>query len=123
MASILVVSGKSKGYYYDLPQKAVTIGRDESCDVQVLDEKVSRRHMEIRFERSTGAYRAADLRSANGVHVNGRRIESDTELEDGDAIVIGDSKLHFSTKNYPSYDAALSAIKQRGERGKSTLIQ
>jgi pSer/pThr/pTyr-binding forkhead associated (FHA) protein len=123
MASILVVSGKSKGYYYDLPKRATTIGREEGCDVQVLDDAVSRRHMEVRYDAAKGAYLASDLGSANGVHVNGRRISEPVTLQEGDAILIGESKLHFSMESYPGYDAALAAIKRRGEHGRSTLIR
>ena len=126
MASILVISGKSSGYYLaldDNPSTVVVIGRDEGCDVQVLDELVSRRHLEIKFDSESKAYLATDVESANGVVINGRQITQPVPLADNDAIVIGESKLFFTTKNYPDREAAVLDIKQRGERGKNTMIQ
>ncbi len=123
MASILVVSGKSKGYYFPLKEQAVTVGRDEACDVQILDERVSRRHMQLRCDDGAKSYYASDLQSANGVFVNGQKISQESPLTDGDAITIGESKLFFSTRNFLDSDEALSHFKHRGERGKSTLIE
>ena len=40
MASILVVSGKSKGYYFPQKEQTLTVGRDEACDVQILAQPV-----------------------------------------------------------------------------------
>ncbi len=122
MASILVVSGKSKGYYFPLKEQTVTVGRDEACDVQILDERVSRRHMQLRCDEAKSYY-ASDLQSANGVFVNGQKISQESPLADGDAITIGESKLFFSARNFLDSDEALSHFKHRGERGKSTLIE
>ncbi len=123
MASILVVSGKSRGYYLPLEEGTVTVGRDEACDLQVLDERVSREHLQVRYDQEKSRHRAQDLNSSNGVFINGRQIERDVELEDGDTILIGESKLFYSVKDFLDADAALSHFKHRGQRGKSTLIQ
>lgn len=124
MASILVVSGKSSGYYLELSQEKVTVvGREEGCDVQVLDDMVSRRHMTVRWDAKARCFKAADAGSQNGTFINGRQIQTEVPLEDNDAIVLGESKLFYTRKNFPDRDAAMLHIKQRGERGKSTLIQ
>ena len=61
MASILVGSGKSSGYYLELPQdKEIVIGREEQCDVQILDDMVSRRHMVIRWDAEAECFKARD---------------------------------------------------------------
>jgi pSer/pThr/pTyr-binding forkhead associated (FHA) protein/soluble lytic murein transglycosylase-like protein len=49
------------------------LGRDETCDVQVSDPKVSRIHAEFWFEN--GQWWVHDLQSANGTYVDGRKVE------------------------------------------------
>ena len=125
MASILVVSGKSKGEYYPLKDGTYLVGREETCDIQILDEMVSRRHMEVRANPGTKTFTVNDLDSANGVFVNGQRITEETPLADEDAIKVGETKLYFTDKDFLGREEAFEhmAIKKRGERGKSTLIQ
>ncbi len=123
MAGILVVSGKSRGYYFGLHEGTMVVGRDESCQMQVLDEMVSRQHVQFRYDPQAKSYCVTDLHSANGLFINGRRISGETTLDDGDTILIGESKLFFSTKDFIDGDSALLHFKHRGERGKSTLIQ
>lgn len=50
------------------------IGRDHDCDVRVNDVHVSRTHAAGSFEK--GVWHLHDLKSANGVFVDGRRIET-----------------------------------------------
>lgn len=70
----------------------VTLGRGFSVDVRFDDESVSRRHALLAV-RKTGA-RILDDRSANGTHVNGRRV-TEAELSDGDVIVLGRVVLSY----------------------------
>jgi hypothetical protein len=85
------VRGTSRAEIIDLsPSRPLTIGRDDGNDVQLLDGRVSRRHG--RIEYSEGQYVIVDLQSANGIIVNGRRIDPDPDrlaLHDGDVIEIG----------------------------------
>ena len=50
------------------------IGRTEDCEVCIKNEHVSRRHVEVCFEN--GAWLIRDLQSANGIFVNGERVQS-----------------------------------------------
>jgi hypothetical protein len=50
------------------------IGRDEECEVRIDDSKVSRRHVLVSCEK--GYWSFQDLRSANGVFVDGRPLEA-----------------------------------------------
>jgi EAL domain-containing protein (putative c-di-GMP-specific phosphodiesterase class I) len=75
----------------DLDRLPFTLGRNESCDYQILSSRVSREHAEI--VREGGGYRVRDLKSTNGTFVNGKRIE-EHRLTDGDLVVIAD--IHFS---------------------------
>lgn len=67
------------------------IGRSGQADVCLDDPTVSRRHaLVVRTE--TGALKALDDRSLNGLFVNGEHVEW-TALEDGDELEIGRFKL------------------------------
>ena len=88
MASMIVVSGKSRGFYLALKEGTLTIGRDEASDMQVLDEMVSRQHLQIRYDKQAGTFKVADLDSDNGVFINGQRITGEIEIADGDTILI-----------------------------------
>ena len=124
MASLVLVQGESpSGNYFPIKRETIVIGRDEGCDIQILDEMVSRRHLEVRHEQRFDNHVAADLESSNGVFVNGRQIQKEAELQDGDTIRIGESKLFYSTKDFRDLDAAMTDFKKRGEHGKSTLIK
>lgn len=123
MPSIIIVSGPNEGDYYPLAKRPMVIGRDEACPVQVVDELVSRKHVQIRLDEKTGAYRALDMKSANGVLVNGRKIEGEIELAEGDLIEVGKSKIHFTLADYADRKSAMDAYHKRGERAKNTLIR
>jgi pSer/pThr/pTyr-binding forkhead associated (FHA) protein len=51
MGSIIVISSVDKGKYYPLGKRTNVIGRDEALPIQILDQKVSRKHMQIRFDK------------------------------------------------------------------------
>src|SRR5262245_65497865 len=86
MASIIVVSGPNEGDYYPLGTRTMVVGRDEGCPIQITDDRASRKHFQVRFDPATGKYHGLDMKSANGTWINGRKVESDTALEDNDEI-------------------------------------
>ena len=53
---------------------AFRIGRTEDCEVCIKNEHVSRKHAEVVVEN--GAWLIRDLHSANGLFVNGERVQS-----------------------------------------------
>jgi pSer/pThr/pTyr-binding forkhead associated (FHA) protein len=71
-----------------------TIGRNESADLQIDSNRVSREHAVI-VEKSRGTYFLRDLKSTNGTFVNGQRIQ-ESALEDGDLLAVADFELTFS---------------------------
>lgn len=122
MASIIVISGTNKGDYYPLGHRTNVIGRDEAVPIQILDEHVSRKHMQIRFDKDKGCYYALDMKSKLGVFINGRKIYDETVLADDDQILIGETKLLFTDKDFPDRESALSHYKKVGERRRTTQI-
>ncbi len=75
MASLIVTSGVNKGDYYPLGQRTTVIGRDEAVPIQIVDQKISRKHMQIRFEGEQ--YYAIDMKSKHGVFINNVQINNE----------------------------------------------
>jgi len=122
MASIIITSGEQKGDYYPLGHRTNVIGRDEALLIQVLDDLVSRKHMQIRFDKETSRYHALDMKSKHGVFINGRRISQETVLAEADQILIGQTTLLFTDQDFDSRESALSHFKKVGERMRPTQI-
>ena len=120
MASIIVVNGKNKGDYYPLGRRTTVIGRDEALPIQILDSKVSRKHMQIRFNADEN-FTALDMSSKHGVFVNGDKITNEIELKDNDYITIGTTTLMFTLKDFDSRENALLHYKKVGQRNLPTI--
>ncbi len=71
----------------------VIIGRASNCDIVIDNAGVSSKHARIYVDDSK-AY-IEDLRSLNGTIVNGRKINSKTQIGPADVIIIGDQKLNL----------------------------
>jgi pSer/pThr/pTyr-binding forkhead associated (FHA) protein len=66
----------------------IQVGRQTGCELRLPDARVSRRHARIIVGDQTAA--VEDLGSANGVIVNGKRVEGLRRLSGGDKIQIGE---------------------------------
>jgi hypothetical protein len=73
----------------DLPGRVV-IGRDPACDIVLSDSRCSRHHAVI--EETAEGLVVQDTESANGIYVNGRRLER-SFLRPGDTVRLGDTVL------------------------------
>lgn len=122
MASIFVMTGTQKEDYYPLGRRTNVIGRDEALPIQILDDRISRKHLRISFDADGGQYYAADMNSRHGVFINGSRITDETLLNDGDYITIGRTTLFFTVKDFADRESALSNFKKVGERERPTQI-
>lgn len=125
MASITVVSGPNTGDYYPLGKRTWVFGRGENVPAQIVDDKVSRKHLQVRPHPDRTVYVALDMNSSNGTLINGRKLDPGSELElvDEDELEIGSSKLIFSTLDFADRESALNHFKKRGERGQPTIQQ
>ena len=85
--------------------EAISIGRASDNRI-VLDHPLVSRHHAL-IERMGTRYRIRDLKSSNGVFVNGKRIEREAWLKEGDEIRIGSMKLSLRE----------DGIQQFGEEG------
>lgn len=122
MASIIIISEIQGGDYYPLGHRTNVVGRDEALPIQILDERVSRKHLQIRFDQNEERYCALDMKSKHGVFINGRKINDEVVLADGDQIRIGDTTFLFTDKDFDDRESALSHFKKVGERIHITRI-
>lgn len=120
MASIIVISGDHRGDFYPLGHRTNVVGRAESVPIQILDELVSRKHLQIRYDGNTKQYYALDMKSKHGVFINNRRVMEEAQLVDGDQILVGQTALLFTDKDFDDRESALSHFKKVGERSRPT---
>lgn len=95
------------GREYAVPVQGLVIGRDPSCDVVVPSTDVSRRHATI--APVSGGYVLTDL-SANGVRVNGARVEGSCPLGRGDVLQVGEEELRFHAESAPPPRPSLATL-------------
>jgi Nif-specific regulatory protein len=94
-ARLDAVSGPLKGTVFRLTKREVSIGRDPSNEISLLDSLVSRRHCVIRNEDTE--FRLQDLESRNNTFVSGVPVR-DRVLAHGDEIRVGNSIFVFQDK-------------------------
>jgi len=114
MARLIVREGPALGTAYELNEDRVSIGRDPSNAIQIPSETVSRNHAALKrtLKGSTETWTIEDLKSKNGVVINGRRVKSAT-LAAGDEIRLGESALLFMEREFDAIESQDMA--DRGE--------
>lgn len=86
----LVVDQTNKRF--ELRNGSNVIGRGTDSDLQLLDQGISRRHVDIQYDGNFAT--AYDLGSTNGTTVNGHEISSQM-LRHGDVIRVGHTRIVF----------------------------
>jgi pSer/pThr/pTyr-binding forkhead associated (FHA) protein len=122
MASIIVVTGERHGDYYPLGRRSNIIGRDEGLPIQVLDPKVSRKHVKIGYDHQQEVYTVCDLKSTHGTLINGVPLNVESQLADDTYVTIGDTTLLFTMKDFNDRENALLHFKKVGQRTKPTFM-
>ena len=104
--SILVIrEGYNSGATFRLGKRSLTIGRDAGNLIQLIDDKVSRRHVMLKWEADN--YIVTDLQSHNGVFVNGQKIKSQ-KLAPRDKLLVGSTLLELVPEQDIERDETLS---------------
>ncbi len=80
----------------------IQIGRDPSNDVVLPSPNISRFHAQI--QRVGQRYRVEDLRSSNGIFVNGERVDGSLWLKPEDSIRIGQYHFVMGKDQLAQYD-------------------
>ena len=116
MAWLIVTSGVagSVGQSFNLDKCPLSIGREVTQDIQIVDPKVSKRHASVR--RDGDNYVIAEKSAKNGIYVNGKRAAEAT-LADGDRIVLGETQLTFRQTFDP---AEINALKKERVMSRAT---
>lgn len=89
-----VIDGKAAGRVYLLTDKDILVGRSSSCDIQLPDPAVSRRHFRLRYAQ--GAWFLQDQNSTGGTFVNGQKVTA-RRLQPNDEIRVGEHTLRFES--------------------------
>ncbi len=119
---LMTIAFADKGY--------LTIGRGEDNDIQLDGLQISKRH--ARLSRSGGDIVVEDLKSTNGVFINGQRV-SRQAIRPNDAVQIGaflvgvdsaDNINVFDTRSKTRIDAVniTTKVKDRSTGGQLTLL-
>ena len=91
--SLVGIQGLAAGGTFGLTGGSVTVGRDGENEIVLAENTVSRYHARI-IQDGSGQFVLTDLESANGVFVNGTRVQR-AMLAHGDEVKIGDNYFRF----------------------------
>lgn len=91
MYKLLIEDDEGGKTAVSLIRDEITIGRKEGNTIRLTDRNVSRRHG--RIVREDDKIFIEDVAARYGIKKNGQRINSRTELEEGDVVLIGDYRL------------------------------
>ncbi|HEX2915957.1 MAG TPA: FHA domain-containing protein [Chloroflexia bacterium] len=81
------------GDVYEFSLAEINLGRADDNQIVVNSRKASRYHAQIYYQ--DGKYYVRDLDSKNGTRLNGSRLLSDTLLNNGDHLRIGELEFTF----------------------------
>jgi len=98
---LLCMTGENKGVAYYLKKNRTIMGRGDSVDIFVADQKASREHVEL-IVSSAGCI-ATDLGSHNGIVINDEKTKQ-RQLADNDRLIIGHTVYRYNTYNVASPD-------------------
>jgi HD-GYP domain-containing protein (c-di-GMP phosphodiesterase class II)/pSer/pThr/pTyr-binding forkhead associated (FHA) protein len=112
MAFIRVKTGPHKGKAFEIKERPLTIGREESQLIQILDQGVSRAHAEV-FRLGEMCF-VRDLDSTNGTYVNDVKVSEEC-LKAGDELLIGTTILRF--EDSPPGTIPEGRVEIEGEEG------
>ncbi len=94
-ACFIVMNDLQEGEILDLPEGEWILGRDLSCDIHLLSQGVSRKHLKIIVKDNV---HIEDLKSSNGTFINKKKITELTSLSKGDQLNLGPALLKFIPK-------------------------
>lgn len=101
-----------------LLRERLLVGRRSLCDIRLDYPNISSQHCELDME--SGYWQVRDLRSTNGVKVNGQRVEVQV-LMPGDMLTIG--KHDFEVVYQPTSDGPPPSLSEDDPFSRSLLDQ
>src|SRR3954471_19500799 len=93
MARLIISSPDGKNGILELTKPVITVGRGNANDLVLNDSSVSRFHAVIKLREN--AVFIADRGSTNGILLNDKKIQQETELKNGDMAIVGQYTLRL----------------------------
>src|SRR3954463_9194430 len=91
MWKLVIEDDEGKRTVVPLTRDDYTIGRKEGNTIRLTERNVSRNHAKL--SKENGHVLVEDLKSFNGIKLNGDRIDGRVHVHEGDTIQIGDYHL------------------------------
>jgi pSer/pThr/pTyr-binding forkhead associated (FHA) protein len=122
-ARLVMISAPAPGAEFSIAKTAVSIGRLEELDLCISHRSISREH--ARITQKGGGFEIEDLRSANGVRVNGAGVKR-SSLRSGDLVELGQVRFRFvgQGESYtydPAEEQAALLAPSKARPGKQTV--
>jgi Nif-specific regulatory protein len=117
---LLAIAGSLTNTVRQLIDGQISIGRDETNQLCLLDSAVSRRHCAI--EQVDGRYELVDLESHNGTFVNGVPVGRKV-VDHGDRIRISTSEFVFLTHEGEAFSNAKMRLSDASSKSTLTTIR
>lgn len=93
MSRLYIYPKKGDSFHYDLQDEKIAIGRAAENEIPLPDPFCSSKHGFIHKRDNT--YFVRDNQSKNGIFLNGKRIQYESELKKGDEILLGSTRITF----------------------------
>ncbi|WP_372369377.1 FHA domain-containing protein [Candidatus Uabimicrobium sp. HlEnr_7] len=106
----LVYKNEGEEKSLTLGKEAVTIGRSENNVIYLNDNSCSRNHCLIEYRDKN--YQIVDLRSFNGIKVNGEKVNSHV-LQHGDVVTVGKTVMKIEDNYLFANDCSVTATHVR----------
>ncbi len=103
MIKLVISDNEGTTTVVPLVRDEVSIGRKEGNTIRLTERNISREHCQL--QRHNGSFLVRDLRSYNGVLLNGQRVVGQSELKPGDELRIGDYTLLLEAEARQAVDA------------------
>lgn len=85
---------------FPVTAEGLILGRDDTCDVVIPSEGVSRQHARVLWHN--GAIWVQDEGSRNGVFVNDKRVQRHKQVGPGDELVVGEQRFTLEVVMMPA---------------------
>ena len=93
----------------------VTIGRGSDADIVLSDVRASRIHCRLFYE--DGIHYVEDLKSKNGITVNGHKVAKSV-VKSGDCLKVGSTAITLKDTNHPGTRTVLNEVQGKMNSGK-----
>jgi len=114
MPKLIVIDKSGNQTHFPFDKDQLSIGKNPTNDLVLNQPDVSREHCII--SRDGAGYKITDLESANGVFLNGFRVQGSSILPDGARIGVGDYLILFKTGAAQTQPATRRAQVKQAEK-------